>query len=94
MRSLDRESFFKKIFIVSDWANRARWVFTALTCLIAGSLGNVFSLDGILPVEESAGLTELPGGPNLATLVNTIQGILQDSAYTNDSIVEKIDKNY
>jgi len=31
MRSLDRESFFKKIFIVSDWANRARWVFTALS---------------------------------------------------------------
>jgi len=61
-----------------------------ITCLIAGSLGNVFSLDGILPVEESAGLTELPGGPNLATLVNTIQDILQDSAYTNDSIVEKI----
>ena len=33
-----------------------------ITCLIAGSLGSVFSLDGVLPVESSAGVAALAGG--------------------------------
>ena len=61
-----------------------------ITCLIAGSGGSVFSLDGILPVEESAGISELAGGQNLTTLTNAIQDILQDSAYTTTKIAELI----
>jgi len=61
-----------------------------ITCLIAGSGGSVFSLDGILPVEESAGLSEIAGGQNLTTLTNAIQDILQDSAYTSTKIAERI----
>lgn len=61
-----------------------------ITCLIAGSGGSVFSLDGILPVEESAGLSEIAGGQNLTTLTNAIQDILQDSAFTNTKIAERI----
>ena len=61
-----------------------------ITCLIAGSGGSVFSLDGILPVEESAGLSEIAGGQNLTTLTNAIQDILQDSAFTNAKIAERI----
>ena len=61
-----------------------------ITCLIAGSGGSVFSLDGILPVEESAGISEIAGGQNLTTLTNAIQDILQDSAYTTTKIAERI----
>jgi hypothetical protein len=61
-----------------------------ITCIITGSGGSVFSLDGILPVEESAGISELAGGQNLTTLTNAIQDILQDSAYNNAKIAERI----
>jgi hypothetical protein len=57
-----------------------------ITCLIAGSLGSVFSLDGVLPVESSAGVAALAGGQNLNTLTNAIQDILQDSAYSNPKV--------
>ena len=57
-----------------------------ITCLIAGSLGSVFSLDGVLPVESSAGVAALAGGQNLNTLTNAIQEILQDDAYTNTKV--------
>ena len=57
-----------------------------ITCLIAGSLGSVFSLDGVLPVESSAGAAALAGGQNLNTLTNAIQEILQDSAYSNTKV--------
>lgn len=57
-----------------------------ITCLIAGSLGSVFSLDGVLPVESSAGVAALAGGQNLNTLTNAIQDILQDSAYSNTKV--------
>lgn len=61
-----------------------------ITCIITGSGGSVFSLDGILPVEESAGLSELAGGANLTTLTDAIQEIIQDSAYTSANIASRI----
>ncbi len=62
-----------------------------INCRIVGSLGSLYELEGILPVEETPIDTGEAGtGPCLSDLLAAIQGVIQDPVYNDVVLTDRI----